>query len=194
MAELTADARRQHLPYTKNLPSPFSVDIQTSFGYMMPSKSIIQGWWFLLFQRKILSVGLTTPLSGNEDWDSKNAFKKFPAIRFWERMRIWSCFWKAITSRSMWVLYPTIRCKGADIAFGWQIKHKRLGNAHERSGLIASIGQTLTGQRFHETDEWFGRQKNYLDNLESQLKGSVKTIELAAKQRAGEYLLLSRLW
>ena len=69
------------------------------------------------------------------------------------------------------------------------MKHRRPENGHERGGLIASIGQTLTGPRFHETDEWFGRQKSYLDNLESQLKGSVKAIELAAKQRAGSHLL-----
>lgn len=38
IAELMADTRRQHLQYIKNLPSLSSVDIQTSFGYMMPFK------------------------------------------------------------------------------------------------------------------------------------------------------------
>ncbi|KXN87413.1 Vacuolar protein sorting-associated protein vps5 [Leucoagaricus sp. SymC.cos] len=68
--------------------------------------------------------------------------------------------------------------------FALDMKHRKAESAHEKGGLIASIGQTLTGSRFHETDEWFDRQKVYLDNLESQLKGLVKAIELVSKQRA----------
>ncbi|KAF5361888.1 hypothetical protein D9756_002350 [Leucocoprinus leucothites] len=68
--------------------------------------------------------------------------------------------------------------------FSLDMKHRKAESAHERGGLIASIGQTFTGPRFHETDEWFDKQKIYLDSLESQLKGLVKAIELVAKQRA----------
>lgn len=75
--------------------------------------------------------------------------------------------------------------------------------AHEKGGLMASIGQTLAGPRFHETDEvsitmyistivrnihpiqWFDKQRAYLDGLESQLRGLVKSIEIVARQRAG---------
>lgn len=71
---------------------------------------------------------------------------------------------------------------------------------------MASIGQTLAGPRFHETDEvsmmmytltsvrnvhlvqWFDKQRTYLDGLESQLRGLVKSIEIVAKQRAGAHV------
>lgn len=68
--------------------------------------------------------------------------------------------------------------------FSLDIKHRKAELSHERGGLMASIGQTLAGSRFHETDEWFDRQRAYLDGLESQLRGLVKSIEIVAKQRA----------
>ncbi|KAF8809467.1 Vps5-domain-containing protein [Phlegmacium glaucopus] len=69
-------------------------------------------------------------------------------------------------------------------SFALDIKHRKAEIAHERGGIIASIGQTITGPRFYETDEWFDRQKIYLDSLESQLRGLVKAIELVAKHRS----------
>lgn len=86
--------------------------------------------------------------------------------------------------------------------FSLDIKHRKAELANERGGLMASIGQTLTGPRFNETDEvscsayslvgfhhidiqWFDRQKAYLDSLESQLRGLAKAIEFVAKQRSG---------
>ncbi|KAI5999338.1 Vps5 C terminal like-domain-containing protein [Pisolithus orientalis] len=68
--------------------------------------------------------------------------------------------------------------------FALDVKHKKAESTHERGGLMASIGQTLTGPRFHETDEWFDKQRAYLDGLESQLRGLVKSIDIVAKQRA----------
>ncbi|KAF8916308.1 Vps5 C terminal like-domain-containing protein [Mucidula mucida] len=68
--------------------------------------------------------------------------------------------------------------------FSLDIKHRKAELANERGGLMASIGQTLTGPRFNETDEWFDRQKAYLDSLESQLRGLAKAIEFVAKQRS----------
>jgi sorting nexin-1/2 len=66
---------------------------------------------------------------------------------------------------------------------------------------MASIGQSITGPRFVETDEvlfqpvprhswltlsqWFDRQKSRLEVLESQLRGLVKAIEVVSKQRNG---------
>ncbi|TFK53424.1 Vps5-domain-containing protein [Heliocybe sulcata] len=74
--------------------------------------------------------------------------------------------------------------------FSLDIKHRKAEIAHERGGLIASIGQTLTGPKFYETDEWFDRQKTYLDSLESQLRGLVKAIDAVAKQRAEMSLVI----
>lgn len=34
-----------------------------------------------------------------------------------------------------------------------QIKHRKAEIAHERGGLMASLGQTIAGPRFYETDE-----------------------------------------
>lgn len=69
---------------------------------------------------------------------------------------------------------------------------------------MASIGQTIAGPRYYETDEvtplshwttrqnltthqWFDRQKIYLDSLESQLRGLVKAIDFVTKHRAGMF-------
>ena len=51
---------------------------------------------------------------------------------------------------------------------------------------MATIGQTIAGPRFYETDEWFDKQKAYLDSLELQLRGLVKLIDLVSKQRQGQ--------
>jgi len=69
-------------------------------------------------------------------------------------------------------------------SFALEIKHRKAEIAHERGGFIASIGQSIAGPRFHETDEWFDKQKAYLDSLESQLRGLVKAIELVVKHRS----------
>ncbi|KAJ6581560.1 Vps5 C terminal like-domain-containing protein [Mycena capillaripes] len=68
--------------------------------------------------------------------------------------------------------------------FALDIKHRKAEIAQERGGLMATIGQSLAGPRFYETDEWFDRQKTYLDSLEAQLRGLVKAIEMVSKQRA----------
>ncbi|KAI0629115.1 Vps5-domain-containing protein, partial [Trametes polyzona] len=68
--------------------------------------------------------------------------------------------------------------------FSLDIKHRKAEMAQEKGGLITAIGQTIAGPRFHETDEWFDRQKFYLDSLETQLRGLVKSIEAVAKQRS----------
>ena len=50
---------------------------------------------------------------------------------------------------------------------------------------MATLGQSIAGPRFYETDEWFDKQKGYLDSLEVQLRGLVKSIDLVSKQRTG---------
>ena len=37
--------------------------------------------------------------------------------------------------------------------FSLDIKHRKAEIAHERGGLMASLGQSIVGPRFHETDE-----------------------------------------
>ncbi|KAI0047793.1 Vps5-domain-containing protein [Auriscalpium vulgare] len=67
--------------------------------------------------------------------------------------------------------------------FSLDIKHRKAEMTQERGGLLASIGQSFVGPRFVETDEWFDRQRIYLDTLESQLRGLVKAIDVVAKNR-----------
>ncbi|GLB41935.1 putative vps5 C terminal like [Lyophyllum shimeji] len=78
---------------------------------------------------------------------------------------------------------PDLRLFLESDTFALDIKHRKAEIAHERGGMLASIGQTIAGPRFYETDEWFDKQKAYLDSLESQLRGLVKAIEAVARQR-----------
>jgi sorting nexin-1/2 len=48
------------------------------------------------------------------------------------------------------------------------------------------LSNSITGSKFYETDEWFETKKAYLDGLENQLKGLVRSMEAVAKQRAGK--------
>ncbi|KAG6891588.1 hypothetical protein C0992_002626 [Termitomyces sp. T32_za158] len=79
---------------------------------------------------------------------------------------------------------PDLRLFLESDTFSLDIKHRKAEIAHEQGGILASIGQTITGPRFHETDDWFDKQKSYLDSLESQLRGLVKAIEAVARQRS----------
>ncbi|GJJ11414.1 hypothetical protein Clacol_005647 [Clathrus columnatus] len=67
--------------------------------------------------------------------------------------------------------------------FALDIKHRKAEIAHERGGLMASIGSSLVGPKFYETDEWFDTKKAYLDTLETQLRSLVKTVDAVTKQR-----------
>jgi sorting nexin-1/2 len=49
----------------------------------------------------------------------------------------------------------------------------------EKTGILAG----WTGPRYFEQDDWFDSRKNFLDALESQLKGLSKSIESASKAR-----------
>lgn len=64
--------------------------------------------------------------------------------------------------------------------FALEVKHRK----DDRAGLLASIGQTLTGNRFLETDEWLENRKSYLDGLEQQLRTLAKAIDIVSKERA----------
>ncbi|KAH9920815.1 Vps5-domain-containing protein [Amylocystis lapponica] len=79
---------------------------------------------------------------------------------------------------------PDLRMFLESDTFALDIKHRKAEIAQERGGLMASLGQTIAGPRFYETDEWFDKQKAYLDSLEAQLRGLVKAIDLVTKHRA----------
>lgn len=65
-----------------------------------------------------------------------------------------------------------------------QIKHRKTDSSSPASsGIISSIGQTLAGSRFYETDEYFDSKKTYLDSLEAQLRSLVKSIDQVSKHR-----------
>ncbi|KAF8327186.1 Vps5 C terminal like-domain-containing protein [Cantharellus anzutake] len=65
--------------------------------------------------------------------------------------------------------------------FSLDIKHRRAESS--TGGFLASLGSSISGSKFHETDEWFDKKKTYLDTLEAQLRSLVKAIEAVAKQR-----------
>lgn len=45
--------------------------------------------------------------------------------------------------------------------FALVVKHRKAEMAHERGGLMASIGHSIVGPRFYETDEVFYRLSAY---------------------------------
>lgn len=95
---------------------------------------------------------------------------------------------------------------GTECHLVFQIKQRKAEIANERGGIMASLGQSIAGPRFHETDEvpehdslhlissaniviqWFDHKKSYLDSLETQLRGLVKAIDTVAKQRSGGWI------
>ncbi|GAW00449.1 Vps5-domain-containing protein [Lentinula edodes] len=85
-----------------------------------------------------------------------------------------------------------VLCKDSDLklflesdTFALDIKHRKIdpGSPGPSSGIISSIGQTLTGTRFYETDDYFDSKRTYLDSLEAQLRSLVKSIDLVSKHR-----------
>ncbi|KAF8597667.1 Vps5-domain-containing protein [Ceratobasidium sp. AG-I] len=65
-------------------------------------------------------------------------------------------------------------------SFALDIKHRKAEIAHEKSGGFLS---SITGPKFYETDEWFDGKRSYIDTLESQLRGLVKSVEIVSKHR-----------
>ncbi|KIM34480.1 hypothetical protein M408DRAFT_60084 [Serendipita vermifera MAFF 305830] len=74
--------------------------------------------------------------------------------------------------------------------FALDIKHRR---GDENTGLLSMFSTTIASSKFYETDEWFDTKKVYLDGLESQLKGLVRSMEAVAKQRAEFSVALAEL-
>ncbi|TFY66263.1 hypothetical protein EVG20_g4834 [Dentipellis fragilis] len=71
--------------------------------------------------------------------------------------------------------------------FSLDIKHRKAEIAQERGsgGLMYNLGLAGLTQTYVETDEWFDRQKSYLDTMETQLRSLVKAIEVVSKHRRG---------
>ncbi|OBZ73550.1 Sorting nexin-1 [Grifola frondosa] len=114
----------------------------------------------------------------------KNPFGRFDNDFVQQRrLALEKCIQK-ITSHPVLQKDPDLKMFLESDTFALDIKHRKAEIAQEKGGLMASIGQSITGPRFYETDEWFDRQKAYLDSLESQLRGLVKAIDLVAKHRA----------
>lgn len=114
----------------------------------------------------------------------KNPFGRFDETFVQQRrLALEKCIQK-IVNHPVLAKDPDLKLFLESDTFSLDIKHRKAEISHERGGLMASIGQTLAGPRFHETDEWFDKQRAYLDGLESQLRGLVKSIEIVAKQRA----------
>ncbi|KAH6603263.1 hypothetical protein Trco_008038 [Trichoderma cornu-damae] len=71
-------------------------------------------------------------------------------------------------------------------AFNVDIKHKerREPLPTESKGVLGSLGINVGGgTKFVEQDDWFHDRKVYLDALESQLKGLLKSMEVMVSQR-----------
>ncbi|CCA75360.1 related to vacuolar protein sorting-associated protein vps5 [Serendipita indica DSM 11827] len=74
--------------------------------------------------------------------------------------------------------------------FALDIKHRR---TEEGGGLLSFLSNTVASTRFYETDEWFETKKVYLDGLENQLRGLIRSMEAVAKQRTESSQALAEL-
>ncbi|KAJ9115493.1 hypothetical protein QFC22_005251 [Naganishia vaughanmartiniae] len=91
-----------------------------------------------------------------------------------------------IANHPVLALDPDLRLFLESEAFEYEVKHRK----HEASqsqdggkGLLASLGGSIGGPRFIEKDDWFEQKKAFLDSLESQMKGLIKSVEAASKHR-----------
>lgn len=85
-----------------------------------------------------------------------------------------------ITSHPVLQLDPDLRLFLESDAFTVEAKNRRAEIPPDKQGLLSG----WTGAaRYVEQDDWFESRKNFLDNLESQLKALSKSIETASKTR-----------
>ncbi|GHJ83709.1 hypothetical protein NliqN6_0111 [Naganishia liquefaciens] len=90
-------------------------------------------------------------------------------------------------------LDPDLRLFLESESFEFEVKHRKHESAQsqESKGLLATIGGSIGGPRFIEKDDWFEQKKAYLDSLESQMKGWIKSVESASKHRLDLSLTIS---
>ncbi|KAJ5898978.1 hypothetical protein N7495_003722 [Penicillium taxi] len=73
-------------------------------------------------------------------------------------------------------------------AFNVDVKNKenREPDLGQSKGMLSSLGISVGGgTKFVEHDDWFHDRKVYLDALENQLKGLMKSIDIVVAQRKG---------
>lgn len=161
----------------------YTVHTRTSSSlFSKPSFSVLRRYSDFLWLYETLSMnnpGVIVP-----PVPEKNTFGRFDENFVQQRrLALEKCIQK-MANHAVLAKDPDLKFFLESDSFALDIKHRKSESAHERGGLMASIGQTLTGSRFHETDEWFDKQRAYLDGLESQLRSLVKSIDIAAKHRA----------
>ncbi|KAL5492536.1 VPS5 [Sanghuangporus weigelae] len=113
----------------------------------------------------------------------KNPFGRFDNLFVQQRRLALEICIQKIASHPVLIKDPDFRLFLESDTFALDIKHRKTEMAQDRGGILSSIGQTLTGSKFLEVDDWFDKKKAYLDGLESQLKSLVKAIDSVSKQR-----------
>ncbi|EIM86643.1 Vps5-domain-containing protein [Stereum hirsutum FP-91666 SS1] len=167
----------------------YTVHTRTSSPlFTKPSFSVLRRYSDFLWLYETLSLsnpGVVVP-----PVPEKNPFGRFDD-RFVQQRRI------ALENCISKIANHPVLGKDADLRFflesdnfALDIKHRKAELAQEKGGLLANLGQSIAGPRFIENDEWFDRQKGYLDTLEAQLRGLVKAIDVVSKQRTGSDLAL----
>ncbi|KAH7890823.1 Vps5 C terminal like-domain-containing protein [Phlebopus sp. FC_14] len=169
------DAIRAHTLYTVHTRT-------SSPSFSKASFSVLRRYSDFLWLYETLSMnnpGVVVP-----PVPEKNPFGRFDeSFVRQRRLALEKCIQK-IANHPVLAKDPDLKLFLESDTFALDIKHRKAELSHERGGLMASIGQSLTGPRFYETDEWFEKQRAYLDGLESQLRGLVRSIEVVAKHRA----------
>jgi sorting nexin-1/2 len=94
------------------------------------------------------------------------------------RQALQRCLTK-VTSHPVLQLDPDLRLFLESDQFAIEAKSRKLEVIPEKTGLLAN----WTGPKYFEQDDWFDSRKNFLEALESQLKGLSKSIESASKAR-----------
>ncbi|TFY75947.1 hypothetical protein EWM64_g8067 [Hericium alpestre] len=153
----------------------------TSALYAKPTFSVLRRYSDFLWLYETLSAnnpGVVVP-----PVPEKNPFGRFDdQFVAQRRLALQNCITK-IANHPVLMKDQDLKLFLESDSFSLDIKHRKAEIAQERGGLIASIGQTIAGPRYIENDEWFDRQKSYLDIMESQLRGLVKAIEIVSKHR-----------
>jgi sorting nexin-1/2 len=94
------------------------------------------------------------------------------------RQALQRCLTK-VTSHPILQLDPDLRLFLESDQFALEARSRKLEVMPEKTGILAN----WTGPRYFEQDDWFDSRKNFLEALESQLKGLSKSIETASKAR-----------
>ncbi|EJD07710.1 uncharacterized protein FOMMEDRAFT_101108 [Fomitiporia mediterranea MF3/22] len=153
----------------------------TSPLFTKPSFSVLRRYSDFLWLYETLSLnnpGVIVP-----PVPEKSSFGRFANLFVQQRRLALEICIRKIANHPVLAKDPDLKLFLESDNFALEIKHRKTEIAQERGGIMSSIGQTISGSRFVETDDWFERKKAYLDGLESQLRGLVKSIDSVSKQR-----------